>query len=214
MKLRLDRIHHPVTALGPGRRVGIWFQGCSLGCPGCLSRDTWPADAAEQTTVEQVVAAVERLAPDGVDGITISGGEPFEQPAALHDLVRALRDWGRRTGGEPDLLVYSGRALADLAAEHPEVLADLDALIPEPYRAEVPPTGPWHGSGNQPLVLLSELGRARFASADVDAAPRLQVAVTDGVVWMIGIPRPGDLPRLSAALAARGIELREVSWRR
>lgn len=214
MRLRLDRIHHPVTALGPGRRVGIWFQGCSIGCAGCLSRDTWDHAAAAETTVEQVVATVARLCPDGVDGVTISGGEPFEQPAALHALVRALRSWGRSTGGEPDVLVYSGRGLSDLLAEHPEVLADLDALIPEPYQAQLPPTAGWQGSGNQPLVLLSELGHARFAGADRAAAPQLQVAVSDGTVWMIGIPRPGDLPRLSAALATRGIELREVSWRR
>ena len=41
--IALNRLHWPVTVLGPGRRVGIWMQGCSIGCRGCVSRDTWPA---------------------------------------------------------------------------------------------------------------------------------------------------------------------------
>ncbi len=41
MELSLSRVHFPVTTLGPGRRLGIWFQGCSIRCPGCISADTW-----------------------------------------------------------------------------------------------------------------------------------------------------------------------------
>ena len=41
MMLYLSRIHFPVTTLGPGRRIGIWFQGCSIRCKGCVSADTW-----------------------------------------------------------------------------------------------------------------------------------------------------------------------------
>lgn len=41
MMLYLSRIHFPVTTLGPGNRIGIWFQGCSIQCQGCVSVDTW-----------------------------------------------------------------------------------------------------------------------------------------------------------------------------
>ena len=37
----ISRLHFPVTTLGPGHRIGIWFQGCSIRCEGCLSMDTW-----------------------------------------------------------------------------------------------------------------------------------------------------------------------------
>lgn len=213
MTLRVDRLHYPVTALGPGRRVGIWLQGCTIGCAGCLSRDTWDRDAVEPSSIAQVLDAVARLCPDGVDGVTISGGEPFEQADGLAALVAGLRRWGAACSREVDILVYSGRPLRVLLEEHPGVLGLLDALIPEPYVAGIPPTGPWHGSGNQPLVLLSALGRQRFDLAEVSGHPRIQVAVTDGTLWMIGIPRPGDLERLDAALAARGVLLEELSWR-
>lgn len=41
MNLALSRMHFPVTTLGPGDRIGIWFQGCSIRCTGCISKDTW-----------------------------------------------------------------------------------------------------------------------------------------------------------------------------
>lgn len=45
MRMILSRLHFPVTTLGPGRRIGVWFQGCSIRCAGCISRDTWETGA-------------------------------------------------------------------------------------------------------------------------------------------------------------------------
>ena len=87
--IALSRIHFPVTTLGPGRRIGIWFQGCSIRCPGCISMDTW-APGRGITTIDEVVNAVAQWLPVA-DGITISGGEPFDQPIALLDLLGRLR---------------------------------------------------------------------------------------------------------------------------
>ena len=87
--IALSRIHFPVTTLGPGRRIGIWFQGCSIHCPGCISMDTW-APSRGITTIDEVVSAIAQWIPTA-DGITISGGEPFDQPIALLELLRGLR---------------------------------------------------------------------------------------------------------------------------
>lgn len=212
MKVVIDRIHYPVTSLGPGRRVGVWFQGCSIGCRGCLSLDTWDRDARPPSSVDALAAAIRALCPDGPDGVTISGGEPFEQPAALRALVAEIRRWATTLSRDIDILVYSGYPLADLRSRHPDLLDELDAIIPEPYVAADAPDGPWRGSGNQPLVLLSELGRRRFEGHRPEQ-PQMQAVAADGSLWMIGVPRPGDLPRLTAGLRDRGIDLTEVSWR-
>jgi anaerobic ribonucleoside-triphosphate reductase activating protein len=42
---------------------------------------------------------------------------------------------------------------------------------------------------------------------------RLQVAVEDGRLWMIGIPHRGDMTALDALCRTRGLTLDEVSWR-
>src|SRR5688572_31286206 len=101
MTISLSRVHFPITTLGFGRRIGVWFQGCSIQCPGCVSHDTW-AFGRGQTTVDLVC---DTLAANlnQADGVTISGGEPFDQPAALEALLRWLR--GRFAG---DVLVFSG----------------------------------------------------------------------------------------------------------
>ena len=80
-ELALSRIHFPVTMLGPGMRIGIWFQGCSIRCSGCISLDTWASERGI-TSVEAVFQTMQPFLPHA-DGLTVSGGEPFDQPLAL-----------------------------------------------------------------------------------------------------------------------------------
>lgn len=215
--LALSRIHYPVDVLGPGRRVGIWLQGCTIGCPGCLSRDTWDPQAGRITPVTDVVQVVLSMTDgQGVSGVTISGGEPFEQPAALAELLKLLIPALEATReSEVDVLVYSGFGFTTLIDQHSQVLELIDAIIPEPYRAVDSPGGLWRGSANQPLVLLSDLARERYDHHDAGsrAGPSMQVAVDDAGVWMIGVPGPGALRRLEAELAERGVVLSNTSWR-
>src|SRR6185503_5851184 len=72
--MRLSRLHYPLTELGPGRRAGVWFQGCTIRCPGCMSVDTWPRRPERAVPVAEVLGWLAGLGP--VDGVTISGGEP------------------------------------------------------------------------------------------------------------------------------------------
>lgn len=216
MNIRVNRLHFPVTTLGPGQRIGIWLQGCSIGCRGCVSRDTWTADETRSIPVAGVVDACRRLCPDGPDGITISGGEPFEQPAALAALVHELREWGVELRRDDlDLLCYSGLTMRTLRAKHRSLLALIDAVIPEPFVEHRPVGGPWRGSDNQPVVPLSPLGERRYGagtSADGANPRRLQVDTSDGRLLFIGIPGRGDLERHRRELADAGISI-EPGWR-
>lgn len=208
VNVNVSRLHFPVTTLGPGRRVGIWFQGCSIRCKGCLAVDTW--DPHESVSVEDVIDSVSQLVDDaeGVDGITISGGEPFDQPAALQMLLAGLR--GMTSLDQADVLVYSGYTLSVIKRLHGEILHLVDALISGPFVASRPTKLPWRGSANQVLTCLTERAEERFDAPASD--PRIQVSVEGGRVWMIGIPRHGDLDRLKSASAQRGVKLEEVSW--
>jgi anaerobic ribonucleoside-triphosphate reductase activating protein len=216
--LQLNKAHWPVTVLGPGRRIGLWVQGCTIRCRGCVSQDTWPSDPAKSIVVADLLAWCKRVAPDGFDGVTISGGEPFDQPEALKALLQGLHRWRRNASLDFDVLCYSGYPLKTLEREHRALLDLLDAIVPEPYADALPLTHVWRGSGNQPLVPLSQPGRARYAQfvdAPADAAgKRMQVAVDGGRVWMIGIPERGDMARLEALCESRGLTLDQVSWRR
>jgi anaerobic ribonucleoside-triphosphate reductase activating protein len=89
-EIAISRIHFPVTRLGPGRRVGIWVQGCSIRCPGCISVDTWVRGRGRADVSE----VLEAIAPwmSTAEGFTISGGEPFDQPDALASLLAGIQD--------------------------------------------------------------------------------------------------------------------------
>ena len=216
--LELNKAHWPVTVLGPGRRVGLWVQGCSIHCPGCVSRDTWPRDATKAIPVRDVLAWCRKVTNNALDGVTISGGEPFEQPAALRALLEGLVAWRRADHLDFDILCYSGFPQRTLEKKHPALLALLDAIIPEPYVNDLPQGNVWRGSRNQPLVPLSERGRCRYASHLTEAADaggkRMQATVEAGRVWMIGIPGRGDMAAVEALCASRGLTLTQVSWRR
>ena len=76
--MRIARIWHKTESEGPGLRTAIWLQGCSIGCPGCINPHLWSFHGGDEVNVEHL--ADEILALD-VDGITLLGGEPFDQAA-------------------------------------------------------------------------------------------------------------------------------------
>ncbi|MFE6745350.1 4Fe-4S cluster-binding domain-containing protein [Kitasatospora purpeofusca] len=213
----VGQVYRPVTSLGPGRRLGIWFQGCTLACPGCMSRHTWEAAGGRELTVERFTALWRAALADGLDGLTVSGGEPLEQPAALAALLAAADAERRRAGNPADLLVYTGWEPEELAAD-PATAAALDgadAVITGRYRAGQPTRLAWRGSANQQLTTRTALGRERYAPYldHRPERPELQVRVSEGEVRVIGVPRPGDLGRIERDLVRRGVTLRETSWR-
>lgn len=208
--IRVADVRYPVTTLGPGRRLVVWVQGCHLACPGCMSTNTWEPAAVVAEEVEAVVSRCRDLVDDQLEGVTISGGEPFEQPDALRALVSGLR--AALTNRDLDVLAYSGFAFKMLQHRHPAVLSLLDGVIAGRYIAEQPTDEPWRGSANQQLVALTELGRERYSPQQTGAAG-LQVQLAEGKLVLIGVPRAGELEDLEAALATTGVHLREATWR-
>jgi anaerobic ribonucleoside-triphosphate reductase activating protein len=216
MKISINKAHFPVTVLGPGRRIAIWLQGCSIGCKGCVSQDTWARDPGRDMSVAQLLAWCRQTSAGAFDGVTISGGEPFDQPQALAALLDGLAQWRAQGGPDFDILCYSGYPLATLQKKHAVLLGRLDALIPEPFVDKLPLTHAWRGSANQPLVLLSERGRLRYADpvgAQAGATKALQTMVDGDRVWYVGIPGRGDMAALEASCQKSGLEFSQASWR-
>lgn len=210
---RISRVHHPVTTLGPGRRLGVWFQGCGLACRGCVSRDTWNTAGGQEVSTTELVGLWEAALEDGAEGLTISGGEPCDQPDALTDLLEAASS--RRGSAPADLLVYTGYELAEATRRVPRLLDLADALITGPYDVTRPTRLIWRGSANQVLRPTTELGERRYSAylaSEPDRAP-MQFATSDGGMWLIGVPPPGGLAGLERALRRRGVTLEGVSWR-
>jgi anaerobic ribonucleoside-triphosphate reductase activating protein len=198
--LAFSRVHFPITSLGYGRRIALWTQGCSIGCKGCMSLDTWASRTAN-TSIDEIA---DRLGPWLVeaDGLTISGGEPFDQPEAIVALLSLIRP--RVTG---DILLFSGYSFDDIHGTAKLALDYLDVLICGPFVEERASDLPLRGSENQEIRVLTPLGRERYGNLERRSPQALSIDLieTDGELWFAGIPRPGDLNRLDAILSARGL---------
>lgn len=211
MKIQVNRIAHPVTVLGPGRRLGVWVQGCSIACPGCASVDTWDAGGGETLDTAALASELAKIIKaDDLTGITLTGGEPTEQAAELTDLVIRIRD---EVNDRPiDVLMFTGRSEKAAERAAPTLWAIVDAAICGPYRSSRPGNGPLIASANQSLVVRTELGAARMGDLDRSTSTMLQARVGDGDIVLIGLPGPGDLPRIEAALRERGVVMEGRSW--
>ena len=201
--IALSRLHFPIRSLGPGARIGIWLQGCSIRCPGCISPDTW-AEGTGETTVARVLDRLNEWAGEA-EGLTVSGGEPLDQPAALAEL---LAGWRKISDGP--VLLFTGYRWAVAErwfAGHPGLV---DAVIAGPFVRTAGAALAMRGSDNQSLHILSGRGEC-FRQFDRPRTPgdrRLDVMFDeDGSVWLAGIPEKDDLERLRDILALDGHSL-------
>lgn len=172
-ELRLFRREPACGVLGPGTRAVLWVQGCPLACPGCVVPEAWPR-GGRATPVEEVAAW---LLPLPVEGLTLTGGEPLEQDAALArliDLVRAERDLG--------VVLYTGYRYEELRSP---LLERVDLLIDGPYRRELHGDLLWRGSSNQRLLPLTP--RYRLDLPDRGAGLEFRFGA-DGRFTFAGVP--------------------------
>lgn len=169
-------------ANGPGLRNVVWFQGCSLGCPGCFNPETHPFAGGERLAIADLV---ERLLTGDPDGVTLSGGEPFQQPEALLGLVRGLRT--RRPA--LSLLAFSGYSIVKIRrlSTGQAILHHLDVLVAGPYVRELHLGRGLLGSVNQQIHLLSH----RHRPEEIATLPLMEVILhQDGTLTCTGIRSP------------------------
>lgn len=178
MKLRLHAVEPRSRANGPGARFVVWLQGCSLGCPGCFNPTTHSTEGGTFVEVNDVVAQLR--AASGIEGISLSGGEPMQQAEASAALLDAARELGLST------LAFSGYTIEE-ARElpgAPEVLARLDVLIDGRYVSGERLAAGLRGSANQRIQLLT----SRYSLADVEATPVAEIRISrDGEVVLTGV---------------------------
>ena len=207
--MRLARTHDHVTALGPGKRFGIWFQGCNIGCGGCLAHETWEADAGVETSADSLIESIG--SSDEYSGVSISGGEPLMQANELRQFLEVLRN------SYPDLsvLLFTGHSETRVTETYSWLFGLVDALVCGPYEASQAGGEHWRGSTNQTVWFSSRVvAKSLRAWIELDGPQHLQMGTSETGVWIVGIPRPGDLTALSSRLESAGLVLENAGWRR
>ena len=131
--MQIERGLMDVVALGPGKRFAFWVNGCSRRCKGCVSPEL---QAPREENEQDVVDFLSRFNLTDVDGVTISGGEPFDQLSELERGVSYLYGLGIR-----DILVYTGYQMEELEVRQDErirsILSKIAVLVDGPYIDEL-----------------------------------------------------------------------------
>lgn len=140
MRMRIAGILPNSLVNGDGVRYVVFTQGCGHGCRGCQNPDTWDFNGGKEMTVTEI-AADYRKRP-WLDGITLSGGDPFyqeEECLALLDALPGVNVW-----------VYTGFEYEEIAGT--ELARRADVLVVGPFVEELRCEDQMYGSSNQKII--------------------------------------------------------------
>ena len=131
MEIRLAGVVPESILDGPGYRLAVFVQGCPHGCPGCHNPKTHDFAGGYMADTDEIIA---RLGKNPlVRGVTLTGGEPMMQAAALAQIAFKAKEKGM------NVWCYTGYTLESLQRENnPErmrLLEAVDVLVDGPYIA-------------------------------------------------------------------------------
>src|SRR5437879_4846567 len=91
--VRVAQIVACTEAEGPGKRFALWFQGCPLRCPGCCNPEMLPFEGGIAMTIDAITTQLrESVEANGLEGITLLGGEPLAHAAGATALARMAHE--------------------------------------------------------------------------------------------------------------------------
>ena len=130
---------------GDGARYVVFTQGCIHHCPGCQNPDTWDLNGGTTLSIAEI--ASDFLKRPLLDGITLSGGDPFCQQEAcmeLLDLIPKANVW-----------VYTGFEYEDI--RDTPLAKRADVLVVGPFIENLRCEGKPYGSSNQRVITRGEI---------------------------------------------------------
>ncbi|MGH3240390.1 MAG: 4Fe-4S cluster-binding domain-containing protein [Spirillospora sp.] len=180
---RLHAVLPRSAANGPGTRYVIWSQGCALACPGCFNPETHTGDGASVRTVGEVLAEVLDGAAE-LEGVTLTGGEPLEQPAATGAFCAEVK---ARSGLGVIVLTGFSRREIDSDPARAAAVTAADLVIAGRYNERLRVARGLRGSSNKEYWMRTD----RYGPDDLAAVPELEVTITGGTVTFTGMAAPG-----------------------
>lgn len=151
LTIRIADIVQDSIVDGPGIRMTIFMQGCPHHCPGCHNSQTHDPNGGRVVSVDEVIEQM-RNNPL-LDGITFSGGEPFEQKEAVFQIAKEAKALGL------NVWCYTGWTWEELVQFHENLraLAYIDVLVDGRFELEQRTLSlPWRGSANQRVIDATE----------------------------------------------------------
>lgn len=129
-KIRIAGIEEESIVDGPGIRMVVFTQGCKHNCPGCHNPESHSFDGGYLMDIEEILEDIK--SNPLLDGLTLSGGDPFEQWEASSILAREVRKLGL------NVVTYTGYTFEEILKVDgfKKLLLETDILIDGKYEEE------------------------------------------------------------------------------
>lgn len=184
--MQIGKILFPITTLGPGKRLGIWTQGCTRFCKGCSNPELQVFDKTKDISVQKIFYGTANLS---YDGVTISGGEPFVQPNELRQLVELYVN-----AGITDILIYTGYTIEELIdrkdIDIDYILSNVAVIIDGPFIESLVDDIPLRGSSNQRVIILNNKYKSDYEEF-LKQEKKVDIFYFEDETHFIGIPFKG-----------------------
>ena len=114
------------VANGPGIRTTIFVTGCTHKCPNCFNEEYQDFNFGDSWTRKETDEVIEDLKLDEVKGLTVLGGEPFQNEV---DLLQVLRDIKKEV--QKDIWIFSGYTYEEILKDQDKkkLLEECDVLV-------------------------------------------------------------------------------------
>ena len=164
---------------GPGKRFTLWTQGCSKGCVNCFNPETWN----NKTNIALSAIEIFELIKDfELEGVTITGGDPFEQEEELLDLLILINGLDLPKG----VIVFSGFTYDEIRENkiREKCCSYIDVLIDGRYEDKNRVVDSFKGSSNQNIIYFS----SKIKEEELIMDQEVEVSLVDNVISVTGFP--------------------------
>ena len=164
---------------GPGLRFVLWTQGCSKGCKNCFNPETWSFEKYKSLTPLEIFELIKN---SNVSGVTITGGDPLEQPEELLELLVLLEGLNLSNG----IILFTGYSIDEINKDFllRKSLSYVDVLIDGRYEKDKRISSGLRGSENQNILYFSD----KIHPDELMIDQEIEVGVSCDKIYVTGFP--------------------------
>jgi anaerobic ribonucleoside-triphosphate reductase activating protein len=164
---------------GPGLRFVLWTQGCSKGCKNCFNPETWSFEKYKSLTPLEIFELIKN---SNVSGVTITGGDPLEQPEELLELLILLESLNLSNG----IILFTGYTIDEINKDFllRKSLNYIDVLIDGRFEKDQRISSSLRGSENQNIIYFS----SKIKEEELNIDQEVEVGILDNEMYVTGFP--------------------------
>jgi anaerobic ribonucleoside-triphosphate reductase activating protein len=164
---------------GPGLRFVLWTQGCSKGCKNCFNPETWSFEKYKSLTPLEIFELIKN---SSVSGVTITGGDPLEQPEELLELLILLESLNLSKG----IILFTGFTIDEINKDFllRKSLGYIDVLIDGRFEKDKRISSSLRGSENQNIIYFS----SKIKEEELNIDQEVEVCLEGDKISVTGFP--------------------------